>query len=126
MMSDDLVEPVASELRHQGESLVDKAAHAVVSYREGDRAPLAQLVEVLTPLLEADPHGELVRTLRGYLDRESSATDTAAALGMHRNTVMQRLERIRDLLPVDLDDPDDRIVVHLATRALGVAWEEPD
>ncbi|BBG02388.1 MULTISPECIES: helix-turn-helix domain-containing protein [Pseudonocardia] len=82
--------------------------------------------EVLTPLLEADPHGELVRTLRGYLDRESSATDTAAALGMHRNTVMQRLERIRDLLPVDLDDPDDRIVVHLATRALGVAWEEPD
>lgn len=51
MMSDDLVEPAAPELRHQGESLVDKAAHAVVSYREGDRAPLAQLVEVLTPLL---------------------------------------------------------------------------
>lgn len=82
--------------------------------------------DVLTPLIEADPHGELVRTLRGYLDRESSATDTAAALGVHRNTVMQRLERIRDLLPVDLDDPDDRIMVHLATRALGVAWDEAD
>jgi RNA polymerase sigma factor (sigma-70 family) len=51
MMSDDLVEPVASELRHQGESLADKAARAVLSYREGDRAPLAELVEAVTPLL---------------------------------------------------------------------------
>lgn len=50
-MSDDLVEPVTSEVRHQGESLADKAAHAVLSYREGDRAPLAELVQVLTPLL---------------------------------------------------------------------------
>lgn len=82
--------------------------------------------EVLTPVLDADPRGELIRTLRGYLDQESSTTDTAAALGVHRNTVMQRLERIRDLLPVDLDDPDDRIVVHLATRALGVDWDEPE
>lgn len=90
------------------------------------RALRSVAAEVLTPLLEADPHGELVRTLRAYLDRESSATDTAAALGVHRNTVMQRLERIRDLLPVDLDDPDDRIMVHLATRALGVKWDESD
>jgi hypothetical protein len=81
--------------------------------------------ETLTPLLEADPTGELVRTLRRYLDQESSVTDTAAVLGVHRNTVMQRLDRIRRLLPVDLADPDDRIVVHLATRTVGVDWEDP-
>ncbi|GAA5150577.1 PucR family transcriptional regulator [Pseudonocardia eucalypti] len=78
--------------------------------------------EVLTPLREADPSGELVRTLRRYLDQESSATETAALLGVHRNTVMQRLDRIRKLLPVNLDDPDDRVVVHLAVRAVGVDW----
>lgn len=80
--------------------------------------------EVLNPLVAADPTGELVRTLRRYLDQESSPTETAAVLGVHRNTVMQRLDRIRALLPVDLDDPDDRIAVHLATRAVGVDWAD--
>jgi sugar diacid utilization regulator len=79
--------------------------------------------EIITPLLDADPGGELVRTLRLYLDLESSTTLTAARLGVHRNTVMQRIDRARRLLPVDLDDPDDRIVVHLATRAVGVDWD---
>jgi len=51
MMSDDLVKPVASELRYQGESLAELAARAVLAYREGDREPLAALVHTLTPLL---------------------------------------------------------------------------
>jgi hypothetical protein len=78
--------------------------------------------EIVTPLLTADPSGELVRTLRLYLDLESSTTLTAGRLGVHRNTVMQRIDRARRLLSVDLDDPDDRIVVHLATRAVGIDW----
>ena len=51
MMSDDLVEPVDTALRDQGEGLADQAARAVVAYRDGDRAPLAALVQVMTPLL---------------------------------------------------------------------------
>lgn len=51
MMSDDLVEPVDTELRSQGEGLADQAARAVLAYREGDREPLAALVHVMTPLL---------------------------------------------------------------------------
>jgi DNA-binding PucR family transcriptional regulator len=87
-------------------------------------APLrAQAEELLAPLTEADPSGELVRTLRRYLDWESSATDTAASLQVHRNTVMQRIDRIRKLLSLDLDDPDDRLVLHLASRVAGVDWD---
>ncbi len=88
-------------------------------------APLrAQAAEILAPLTAADPSGELVRTLRRYLDRESSATDTAASLRVHRNTVIARIDRIRKLLAVDLDDPDDRLVLHLATRVAGVTWAD--
>lgn len=83
----------------------------------------AVAAELLAPLLDADASGELVRTLRTYLDAESSATETAARLGVHRNTVMQRVERIRRLMAVDLTDADDRIVVHLATRVVGVEGE---
>jgi len=51
MMSDDLVEPVDATLRDQGEGLADQAARAVLAYRDGDRAPLADLVQAMTPLL---------------------------------------------------------------------------
>jgi PucR family transcriptional regulator, purine catabolism regulatory protein len=81
--------------------------------------------EVLTPLRDGDPSGELMRTLRTYLDLESSTTATAAALGVHRNTVIQRVDRARRLLPLDLDDPDDRLLVHMATRADDTPTTDP-
>jgi purine catabolism regulator len=73
--------------------------------------PAAQ--SLLAPL---DP--ELVRTLAAYLDNESTLAATAAALGLHRNTVAGRIARVQDLLGVDLDDPDVRLAVHLACRAV--------
>ncbi|MFF0448905.1 helix-turn-helix domain-containing protein [Streptomyces sp. NPDC004609] len=45
-------------------------------------------------------------------------------LGVHRNTVLHRLERVRALLPVDLSRPDERLVVHLATRVAGIGRQE--
>ncbi len=51
MMSDDLVEPVDTALRDQGEGLADRAARAVIAYREGERGPFAALVQEMTPLL---------------------------------------------------------------------------
>ncbi|WP_237689071.1 RNA polymerase sigma factor [Cellulomonas fulva] len=50
-MSDDLVEPVDTALRGQGDGLADQAARAVIAYREGNSQPLAALVQVMTPLL---------------------------------------------------------------------------
>ena len=76
--------------------------------------------DLLAPLWAADDSGELVRTLGTYLDHESSTTTTAIVLGVHRNTVLHRLARARSLLPVDLSRPDERLVVHLATRVAGV------
>ena len=73
--------------------------------------PAAQ--SLLAPL---DP--ELLQTLAAYLDNESTLAATAAALGLHLNTVAGRVGRIQELLGVDLDDPDVRLAVHLACRAI--------
>jgi hypothetical protein len=73
---------------------------------------------LLGPLLTVDSDGELLLTLESYLDHESSATQTAAYLSVHRNTVLNRLERLRALLTVDLDDPDERLAVQLACRVI--------
>ncbi len=61
------------------------------------------------------------RTLAAYLDAESSVAETAAVLGVHRNTVADRIDRVQRLLGVDLGDPETRLALHLATRALGGA-----
>ncbi|MDA3625971.1 helix-turn-helix domain-containing protein [Saccharopolyspora sp. WRP15-2] len=63
--------------------------------------------------------GDLVRTLAAYLDAESSIAETAAVLGVHRNTVAARIERIERLLAVDLHHRDERLALHLACRAVG-------
>ncbi|GAA4586524.1 PucR family transcriptional regulator [Planotetraspora phitsanulokensis] len=93
-----------------------------------DRLGLAQLLvawastETFAPTatrllapLESQP-GELVATLSTYLDAGGSAADTAAVLGVHRNTVAARLHRIEELLTVDLNNSDDRLALHLACR----------
>ncbi|MFE9564335.1 helix-turn-helix domain-containing protein [Streptomyces sp. NPDC006487] len=56
-------------------------------------------------------------TLRGWLAHHGSWDRSAAALGIHRNTVRQRIARAADLLGgADLDDPDTRMELWFALR----------
>ncbi|UBU09081.1 helix-turn-helix domain-containing protein [Nonomuraea gerenzanensis] len=71
---------------------------------------------LLAPLREQP--GDLVRTLSTYLDAESSIAETAAVLGVHRNTVAARVDRIERLLGVDLGHRDERLALHLACRTV--------
>ncbi|MBW4718499.1 PucR family transcriptional regulator [Saccharothrix sp. SC076] len=62
--------------------------------------------------------GDLVRTLSAYLDAESSIAETAATLGVHRNTVAARIARVERELGVDLAHRDERLALHLACRTV--------
>lgn len=75
---------------------------------------------LLRPLLELEGGDELVRTLEVFLDSESSPTLTADMLSVHRNTIMNRLARIREALAADLEDPDERLAVQLACRVVNL------
>ncbi|MBQ9022493.1 MAG: helix-turn-helix domain-containing protein [Eubacterium sp.] len=57
-------------------------------------------------------------TLHMYLKKERSQSKTAAALNLHRNTLTYRLQRIRELLPADLEDDDTRLHLLLSFRFL--------
>ncbi|MFC6148713.1 MULTISPECIES: helix-turn-helix domain-containing protein [Mumia] len=71
----------------------------------------------LGPLLEpAQAH--LLDGLAAYLDH-GRATEAAAALSLHPQSVRHRLRRVRDLTGRDLDDSWDRLVVDVARTALG-------
>ncbi len=68
---------------------------------------------IFAPLSDADRE-----TLAAFLDHESSVVEASAALGVHRNTLAARMRRIERSLGVTLDDPDTRLALHLAVRAL--------
>jgi purine catabolism regulator len=71
---------------------------------------------LLAPLLKLDNGGDLINTLETFLNAQSSATLAASELGVHRNTVLHRISRIRGLLNADLDDPEERLAIQLACR----------
>lgn len=74
---------------------------------------------VLAPLVElGGARAErLIRTLHVYLDQQGSLTKAAEVLNLHRNAVSYRVNQIFDLLDVDADNPDDRLLLQLACRA---------
>ncbi|EXG82179.1 PucR family transcriptional regulator [Cryptosporangium arvum] len=60
---------------------------------------------------------DLVHTLSQYLECGGNYDETAAALLIHRSTLRYRLGRIRNICGHDLTDVDDRLNLHVATRA---------
>lgn len=81
---------------------------------DGDR-----IASVLEPLRdEGGSHGELTRTLRVYLAEHGTWGITAERLGIHRQTLANRIRRIEDLTDLSMSSADDRAAAWLALRAL--------
>jgi len=71
---------------------------------------------VVAPLL-SPAHHELARTAEVYLDRAGQAGRTAAELGIHRQTLYYRLSRVEQLTGLDLDDGEDRLLLHMTLKS---------
>ncbi|MGV9307072.1 PucR family transcriptional regulator [Nonomuraea sp. NPDC003727] len=131
--------PVA-DLRAMGESLLGAEAAAFLaragSVARADRMGPAELLAaipasalmapatvVLQPLLAMDRDGTLLETLGAVLG-EGGAVRAAERLGVHRNTVTARLDRIREA-GYDLDDRATRLALQLACHVLGSTAPPP-
>jgi purine catabolism regulator len=66
-------------------------------------------------------HGaELLKTLAAFFACNGNHVQTARMLHLHRNTLLYRLDRIREIAGVDLDDPETRLSLQVALKALQV------
>ncbi|MEU9356818.1 helix-turn-helix domain-containing protein [Streptomyces sp. NPDC048301] len=61
-------------------------------------------------------HAELARTAEVFLDRAGQASRTASDLGIHRQTLYYRLSRVQQLTGLDLNDGEDRLLLHMALK----------
>ncbi|WP_443031809.1 PucR family transcriptional regulator [Streptomyces sp. CA-210063] len=66
--------------------------------------------------LLAPAHHELAHTAEVFLDCAGQAGRTAAELGIHRQTLYYRLSRVEQLTGLDLDDGEDRLLLHMALK----------
>ncbi|MEI5101401.1 helix-turn-helix domain-containing protein [Streptomyces sp. PmtG] len=62
-------------------------------------------------------HRELARTAEVFLDRAGQAGRAAAELGIHRQTLYYRLSRVEQLTKLDLDEGEDRLLLHMVLKA---------
>lgn len=72
---------------------------------------------LLRPLLNDPSYGELVETLEVYLTNKGRMAASSQILHVHRNTLRYRLERVQQLLKLDLDDAATQLVLQLALKA---------
>ncbi|WP_432007039.1 PucR family transcriptional regulator [Streptomyces parvus] len=108
----------------------DALAARALAHARATRAPLAVDTPVsglaaLVPPEQAAAHARallapltapLADTLRCWLSLHGNWDRTAVALGVHRNTVRQRIGRCGELLDADLDDMDVRAELWFALR----------
>ncbi|MFG3318062.1 PucR family transcriptional regulator [Streptomyces sp. NPDC048171] len=123
-----------SGLAELGAAWWEASAAARTARAESRFGPVAEwtsigafrLLTALPPRAAHDPalrvllspaHRELVRTAEIYLDCAGQAGRAAAELGIHRQTLYYRLSRVEQLTGLDLDDGEDRLLLHMALKA---------
>ena len=88
----------------------------------GGRRPGGHLPRPARPLADYDrrQHGDLVASLRAFLEHNGNWEAAARALAVHRHTLRYRIRRIAELTGRDLDRAGDRVEFWLALQAADV------
>ncbi|WP_257347423.1 PucR family transcriptional regulator [Pseudalkalibacillus decolorationis] len=70
--------------------------------------------EVLQPLASTD--GQLLETLIAFLNENGNVSRTAEKLFIHRRTMTYRLQKIKELINMELDDPENLFILRFCLK----------
>ena len=96
-----------------------KLYQLLLSLKERNLEQLGRFYEdTLGPLVEHDERkqSDLIRTLNGFFRANGNLAQAAKDLDVHRNTLVYRLDRISELTDLDMNDSDNRLILHLALK----------
>lgn len=86
------------------------------TYREEDA--ISELLAPLLNIVAKDSNGQLMRTLRSWCEHDGQPQDCADALGIHRNSLRYRMERIAELSGKDVARLNDLVELYLGVQLL--------
>jgi PucR family transcriptional regulator, purine catabolism regulatory protein len=103
-------------------SVEDLGSHRLLLALQEDAALEALSRGLLAPLRAYDQrqHGDLVASLRTFLEHNGNWEAAARALGVHRHTLRYRIRRVAELTGRDLESAADRVEFWLALQAADV------
>ena len=83
-------------------------------------APMLLVHPAIPILMQHDQthENELARTLEVLIEKQGNVTQAAEALFIHRTTLFRRLNQIKELTGIDLDDGDLMLELQLSYRIL--------
>jgi purine catabolism regulator len=112
----------AGDRRAPVATVAELGSHRLLLARQEDAALEAISRGLLGPLLDYDrrQHGDLVASLRAFLEHNGNWEAAARALGVHRHTLRYRVRRVAELTGRDLDSAADRVEFWLALQAADV------
>ncbi len=99
----------------------------LIRYYEDRGVAAAYCEHVLGTLMGYDHthNADLVHTLRMYFRCNCNALEAAERLFLHRNSLLYRLQRVEELLHVDLKDSQVRLALNLAIEMAELLQEHP-
>lgn len=62
---------------------------------------------------DREHNSDLVKTLRVFFGANANASEAAQKLYLHRNSMNYRLERVQEIVGLDLKDPEARLALQL-------------
>lgn len=100
----------------------DYVADYMLANSCGDFSPKMVIAPELVRLRNVGSGGvDYIDTLRAYLDNDCNASQTAKTMYLHRSTLVQRLNKIREI--VDLEMPERRLYLRMCLHLPGIDWE---
>ena len=94
----------------------------VMLWRHRNDDALDELLNPLRKVIAKDNNGQLLATLRSWCEHDGQSQACADALGIHRNSLRYRMERIAELSGVDPLRLDGMLALYLGVQLL----PEPD
>jgi DNA-binding PucR family transcriptional regulator len=112
----------AGDPAHRVATVEDLGSHRLLLARQEDAALEAISRGLLGPLLDYDhrQHGDLLASLRAFLEHNGNWEAAARALTVHRHTLRYRIRRVAELTGRDLESAADRVEFWLALQAADV------
>ena len=86
------------------------------AHREDDA--IEELLAIVNKVQSKDNNGQLIQTLRSWCEHSGQIQSCADALGVHRNSLRYRMDRIAEITGMDLTKLEDVIALYLGVQLL--------
>lgn len=90
----------------------------VMLWANREEGATEELLAIVEKVRAKDSNGQLMQTLRSWCEHSGQVQQCAAALGLHRNSLRYRMDRIAEITGLDLERLDDVIALYLGVQLL--------